>query len=106
MRDFIVNVKDFWKHLFTDAAGRTDPKLIVAYSFLVFAFQQSTAEMFLASAGIAVLLLFGVSIFDHKIDMKVIAAQEASEGAEPQSESHRIGFVQDEEDDDDDDKGS
>ncbi len=105
MRDFIVNVKDFWKHLFTDAAGRTDPKLIVAYSFLVFAFQQSTAEMFLASAGIAVLLLFGVSIFDHKIDMKVIAAQEAEEaGVEPQTESHTIGFVTDE--DDDDDKGS
>ena len=104
MKGVFVGIKEFWKHLFTDAAGRTEPKLVVAYAFLYFGFHQTSVEMFLASSGLAILLLFGISIFDHKIDMKVIDGQAEAEGPEDQDASRRIGFVQ--EDEDEDEKGS
>ena len=85
MKAFLTGIRDFFAHLLTDAKGRAEPKLVIAYGFIWFALNQTTAEMFLASAGIAIMLLFGVSIFDHKLDMAAIPV-------EPEAVAKPVGF--------------
>jgi len=91
MKAALAFVANFFIHLVTDAAGRTEPKLILAYVFAAIGIYKyispaGSALEFVILETFACGLLGVTSVADHHIDMVSIEAEK------PEEPEKRVGF--------------